>query len=240
MLNHHLLWLPFQLFFGMVAFFIVSLTIISRLEKRTVSPYGELQATPSFDDPTGYAARWVADAVQAGFILLGWARDTRGPTYNCSYALLVSADRTTFMVISVGTILRIPLQGTWLHTPSTDGRAFNTTDKQACVQIDLSRNWTNQLATEPSFGRLLQKHHEWLQTLNVHPRSFTPKREFEEFKALRTEHFRSMERAGLIRFTDASATQFYYTLPGAAKTATWNYFVGVIRGLSHGSLLRSA
>jgi len=53
-------------------------------------------------------------------------------------------------------------------------------------------------------------------------------------------HFRSMERAGLIRFTDASATQFYYTLPGAAKTATWSYLVGVIRGLSHGSLLRSA
>lgn len=49
-----------------------------------------------------------------------------------------------------------------------------------------------------------------------------------------------MERASLIRFTDASATQFYYTLPGAAKTATWSYLVGVIRGLSHGSLLRSA
>jgi hypothetical protein len=49
-----------------------------------------------------------------------------------------------------------------------------------------------------------------------------------------------MERAGLIRFTDPSATQFYYTLPGAAKTATWSYLVGVIRGLSKGVLFRSA
>jgi hypothetical protein len=240
MLNLDWLWLPFQLFFGMVAFFIVSLTIISRLEKRTVSPYGALEAAPFFGDPTGYGARWVADAVRGGFVLLGWARDTRSSTYRCSYALLVSADRTTFVVISVGTILKIPFEGTWLHTPAMDGRSFNTTDKQAGVQIDLSRNWTNQLALEPSFGQLLRKHHEWLQSLNVLPRSFTPNREFAEFKVLRSEHFRSMERAGLIRFTDASATQFYYTLPGAAKTATWSYLVGVIRGLSHGTLLRSA
>jgi hypothetical protein len=240
MLNQEWPWLPFQLFFGMVAFFAVFLTVIFRLEKRTVSPYGELESAPPFADPTGYAARWVADAVQAGFVLLGWARDTRGSIYQCSYALLVSADRTTFMVISVGTIMKIPMQGTWLHTPAMDGRSFNTTDKQAGVQIDLSGNWTNQLAVEPSFGQLLQKHCEWLQILNVFPRPFSPHREFDEFKALRAQHYRSMERAGLIRFADASATQFYYTLPGAAKTATWSDLVGVIRGLSHGSLLRSA
>jgi hypothetical protein len=235
-------WLPLWLrfFFGMVAFWVVFLTVLFRLEKRTVSPYGELESTPSSGDPTGYAARWVADAVQAGFVLLGWARDTRGSTYKCSYALLVSGDRTTFMVISVGTILNIPMQGTWLHTPAMDGRSYNTTDKQAGVQIDLSRNWTNQLALVPSFGQLLQKHREWLQGLNVLSRGFTPNREFAEFKELRDQHYRSMERAGLIRFADGSATQFYYTLPGAAKTATWSYLVGVIRGLSQGSFPRSA
>jgi hypothetical protein len=54
------------------------------------------------------------------------------------------------------------------------------------------------------------------------------------------DHYRSIGRTGLIRLTDASATQFYYTLPGAAKTATWTYLVGVIRGLSQGSFPRSA
>jgi hypothetical protein len=232
------LWLQF--FLGMVAFWVVFLTVVFRLEKRTVSPYGELEAARFFGDPTGYAARWMAEAVRAGFVFLGWARDTRGSTYSRSYALLVSADRTTFVVISVGTILKIPMQGTWLHTPAMDGRSFNTTDKQAGVQIDLSRNWTNQLALVPSFGQLLQKHREWLQSLNVLPRSFTPNREFDEFKALRAQHFRSMERAGLIRFADASATQFYYTLPGAAKTATWSYLVGLARGMSQGTFPRSA
>lgn len=235
-------WLPLwsRFFLGMVAFWVVFLTIVFRLEKRTVSPYGEIKPTPPFADPTGYAARWVADALQAGFVLLGWARDVRGSVYQCSYALLVSTDRTTFMVISVGTIMKIPMQGTWLHTPAMDGRSFNTTDKQAGVQIDLSGNWTNQLALVPRFTQLLQKHRDWLQSLNVLPRGFTPNREFAEFRSLRTEHFRSMERAGLIRFTDASATQFYYTFPGAAKTATWSYLVGVIRGLSQGAFPRSA
>jgi hypothetical protein len=233
-------WPGLKLFLGIVAFFVIFLTIVFRVEKRTVSPYGELETTPFFGDPTGYGAQWVADAVRLGFVHLGWARDTRGSPYLCSYALLVSEDRTTFAVLSVGTILNIPLNGTWLHTPAMDGRSFNTTDKQAGVQIDLSRNWRNQLALAPTFSQLLQKHQEWLKSLGVLPRGFTPGREFEEFKTLRDQHYRSMERAGLIRFIDGSATHFYYTLSGAAKTATWSYLVGLIRGLSKGSFPRSA
>jgi hypothetical protein len=196
------------LFLGVVAFFSVFLTAIFRLEKRMVSPYGELEATPYFGDPMGYGACWVADAVRTGFVFLGWARDVRGPIYRCSYALLVSAGRDTFAVICVGTVLKIPSQATWLHTPAMDGRTFNTTDKQSGVQIDLSGNWKNQPALKPSFGQLLQKHREWMQSIGVLPRLFTRDREFAEFRALRDEHYRSMERAGLIRFTDVSATHF--------------------------------
>lgn len=234
------LWLELQFLLGLIGFWAVFLTIVFRLEKRTVSPYGEMGTSPFFGDPTNYGANWVAEAVRAGFVLLGWARDSRGSVYSCSYALLVSADRTVFAVIGVGTILKIPLQATWLHTPAADGRSFNTTDKQAGVQIDLSRNWTNQLAKERTFSQLLRRHQEWLQSLGVVPRGFTPKREFEEFKALRSEHFRSMERAGLIRFTDASATQFYYTFAGATKTAIWGYLVGLARGMSQGAFPRCA
>jgi hypothetical protein len=234
------LWRGLQLLLGLMGFWAVFLTIMFRLEKRTVSPYGEMGTSPFFGDPTGYGASWVTEAVRAGFVLLGWARDSRGSVYSCSYALLVSTDRTVFAVIGVGRVLKMPLQATWLHTPATDGRSFNSTDKQSGVQIDLSRNWTNQLAMEPSFPQLLRRHQEWLQTLRVVPHPFTANREFEEFKALRSDHFRSMERAGLIRFTDASATQFYYTFAGAAKTAIWGYLVGLARGLSQGAFPRSA
>jgi hypothetical protein len=234
------LWRGLQFLLGLMVFWAVFLTIVFRLERRTVSPYGEMGTSAFFGDPTGYGAKWVAEAVREGFVLLGWARDSRGSVYSCSYALLVSADRIVFAVVGVGTILKMPLQATWLHTPAADGRSFNTTDKQSGVQIDLSRNWTNQLAMEPTFSQLLRRHREWLQTLEVVPRPFRQNREFEEFKTLRSDHFRSMERAGLIRFTDASATQFYYTFTGAAKTAIWELLVGLARGMSQGAFPRSA
>src|SRR5260370_6809185 len=124
-------WLPLWLkfFLGMVAFWVVFLTVVFRWEKRTVSPYGEIENAPPFADLTGYAARWVADAVQAGFVLLGWTRDVRGSVYQCTYALLVSADRATFMVISVGTIMKIPMQATCPHTPALAARSSIPTAK---------------------------------------------------------------------------------------------------------------
>ncbi len=232
----NILWL----LLGMVVFFSVFLTIVHRLEKRVVCPFGELEATCNFDDPTGYGIRWVNDATQSGFSFLGWARDNRSATYRLGYAMLVSPDRDIFAVISVGTMLRIPFQATWLYTPTSNGRTFCSTDSQAGVQIDVSRNWVNQLATEPAFSKLLQKHKEWLRSLGVLPRPFTRDREFSEYRALREQHFHAMERAGLIRFTDGSSNSFYFTLPGAAKTALSGYFVGLARRLSFGRFPRSA
>jgi len=230
----------FWLILGMVVFWSILLTIIFRLEKRMVWAYGELQAEPHFGDSTGYGTRWVADAVQAGFVMMGWARDLKGPTYRASYAMLFSPERDVFAVIGVGTVAVFPLQGTWLHSPAMDGRSFYSTDSQSCVQIDLSRNWSNQLAPARTFSELLQKHREWLQSLGVLPRPSTAGRELAEFRELRVQHFRSMERAGLIRFTDPSATHFYYTFSGAARTAIWGYFLGMARKLSFGKFPRTA
>ena len=234
--------MPFLLWYalGVVTFFSITLSIVFRLEKRMVWPYGELEATPYFGDPTGYGDRWVKDAVQAGFLMLGWARDIKGPTYRASYAMLVSPERDTFAVVGVGTVLNIRVQSTSLYNPTADGRTFCTTDNQTSVQIDLSGNWPSQLCPEPNFDKLLQKHREWVRDCGVLPRPFTRGREYVEFRCLREEHFRSMERVGLIRFTDPSAARFQFTLPGAAKTATWGYFVGMARKLSLGRFPRTA
>jgi hypothetical protein len=90
------------------------------------------------------------------------------------------------------------------------------------------------------FAELLGKHREWLGTCGFVPRTLTAGRELVEFRTLREQHYRSMEHAGLIRFTDSSASHFYYTLPGAARTALLGYFLGVARGLSQGRFPRSA
>ena len=227
-------------FFGMVAFFLISLTVIHRIEKRMVWPYGELQMQPHFPDSTGYTAAWVANAVASGFTLLGWMRDMKGEKYRISYAILVSPDRSTLAVIGAGHIISLPIQGTWLHTPSSDGRSFYSTDKQAGVQLDVSQHWTNQLVFASSFAELWQRHQAWTQGLRVLPRGLSAGRELEEFRAVREEHYRTMERAGLIQYTDASATSFRFTLYGAARTAGWSYLLGLVRAITRGAFPKTA
>jgi hypothetical protein len=76
--------------------------------------------------------------------------------------------------------------------------------------------------------------------MQVIPRTFTEGRELEEFRAIRREHYGSMARAGLIQFTDPSAVKFQFTLLGAARTASFGYFVGISRGLTSGRFPRNA
>jgi hypothetical protein len=230
-----------QLFLGMMAFFLVTLTIIFRFEKRMVWPYSDPQPQPSFVPPkSGYAELWAAKAISSGFRLLGWSGDLKGANYRVIYAMLVSPDRSTFAVIGAGNILNMKLACTWLHTPSADGRSFFTTDNQTGVQIDLSGHWTNHLRREPSFDRLWGCHQEWLREMGVIPRGFTEGREFTEFRELRKDHFHRMANAGLIHYTDSSAEKFQFTLFGAAKTASWGYFLGLSRALTAGRFPKNA
>ena len=97
-----MLWL----WLGLISFFSVFLTIVFRYEKRMLWPFGGLENAPFFGDPTGYGYRWVNDAVRTGFLLLGGARDLKGPTYRASYAMLVSLERNTF-VVGVGSVLNL-------------------------------------------------------------------------------------------------------------------------------------
>jgi len=205
-----------------------------------VWPYGSLGAAPSYDDPSGYGIRWVNEAVERGFTLLGWAPDVKGAMYKVNYAMLVSKERDVFAVIGVGAMLQMRLAATWLHTPTSDGRSFYSTDKQVGVQIDLTKNWTNQLVPGDSFGQLLESHREWVRASGVVPRGLTRGREVEEFRAMREAHYRTMERAGLIGYTDGTASYFKFTLSGAAKTAIWSYFLGMSRQLTTGRFPRNA
>jgi hypothetical protein len=224
---------------GMMLFFSVFLTIIFRLEKKMIWPYGELGAVPPFGDATGYGQTWVTSAMDHRFKFLGWAPDVKGPTYQVSYAMLVSPERDTFAIVGVGTVMKIPLHGTWLHTPAVDGRSYFSTDNPAGLQLDMSGDWRCQFAPCESFGNLLKKHREWLSLLNVTPRSFSDGNEMAEFRALREQHFRSMERAGLISFTDGAATHFHFTMMGAARTAIWSYFSGMMRRVTMGRFPRT-
>ena len=194
---------------------------------------------PFFGDPTGYGGLTVEEAQRAGFSLLGWARDLKGPLYKASYAMLISPDRSVFVVVGIGKVGHITLQATTLFTFASDGRAFYTTNNQAAVQLDLSRNWTSQLCLESSFDELLLQHRNWFQTTGMMACPFTSGGEYAEFRTFREAHFRAMESAGLIRYMDPSAERFQFTLSGAAKTAITGYFLGMVRSVSRGRVPRS-
>lgn len=222
---------------GLIVFFLVFLTVIHRVEKRAIWPFGELQQQPDSQwiDVGGYTRRWVADALRTGFVQLGWAAHFPGGLLQVTYALLVSPDRSTLAVIGSGTAGKMPVQCTWLHSPVTDGRSFYTTDRQSGVQLDLSRNWTNQLIFTSSFGDLWQRHQSWLQAKGIPPRTFPAGRELAQLRSVREDHFRSMSQAGLIAYTDPSGQMFQFTLSGAAKTASLSYLLGMMRRVTRGA-----
>ena len=223
----------------MLLFWSVLLTVIFRVEKRMVWPYGELEREPQFGDSSGYRDARIKEATDDGFVLLGWSRDVKGPTYRVSYGVLVSPERDLLAMIGAGTLAKIPVQATWLYTPTQDGRCFYSTDKQSGVLIDLSRGWITQLAPEKTFPTLLSRHREWIQQCGVVPRTLTRGKELDEFRALREEHYRSMERAGLIQYIDPGLTRFRFTLWGAAKTAISGYFLGMARQVTQGRFPRT-
>jgi hypothetical protein len=74
----------------------------------------------------------------------------------------------------------------------------------------------------------------------VLPRGLGRGREFQEYRDLRIAHFRELERAGLIRYTDVSCTHFYFTWWGATRTALTGYFIGLARGMTMGRFPRTA
>lgn len=219
--------------------FVLLLPILTyRFEKHMVWHWGEPEAQPhSRHQYTDYS---VAAATQADFLFLGWARDLRGGVYQVNHALLVSPDRTTIAVITAGQLL-IPIAGTCLYTPTSDGRLFYTTDSQYFVQIDVSRNWTSQIALGSSFGGLWKRHQVWLEEMAVLPRPFGRSgHELEDFRALRAEHYRLMANAGLISYIDASASRWQFTLYGAIRTAIRSLVVGLMRRFTLGRFPRTA
>ncbi len=225
---------------AILGFFFVLQAVVARLEKRMVWPYGSPEAHPQFLDASGYGARWVGDALKAGFSFLGWSPDLKGARYQVSYAFSAAPERDCFAIIGVGTILSMPLRGTWIFTRATDGRVFYTTDNQSCVEIDVSRRWRSQLVRASTFPELLQRHRDLLRDFSVTAQPFGAGREAEEFRSLREERYQLMSRQGLIAFTDGSATHWRYTFWGAVKLAALNYSIGLLRAITYGRIPRSA
>jgi hypothetical protein len=216
------------------------LVVVALLERRMVWPYGDPQSQPHVVDTSGYAARWVDEAIGVGCVHFGWSADLKGPQYQVSYGLMVSPSRDCFIIVGCGKIISMDLRGTWIYTATTDGAVYCTTDNQSCVEVDASRRWLSQLVTTNTFERLLQSHRDLLQDRGASACEFAPGREIEEFRELRRQHYQSMARMGLIAYVDASETRWRYTFYGALKCVFLNLSIGLLRAITFSRLPRCA
>src|SRR5208283_2561607 len=196
----------------MPVFFIALIAVTGRLEKRLVWQYGDLGTQPPYPDVAGYAGQWTNQALQSGFILLGWAPDPRMPNYRQNYALLVSPERDCFVVVCSGNIFTLKSQSVTIYTPTQDGKIYYTTANQNGAQIDLLGHWMGQLTVVNTFQALLQHHRDLLRDKRAMVQAFYEGREAEGFKKLRVERYETMARRGLITFMDGMESCWHFTL----------------------------
>ncbi len=220
------------------AVFIVSITVTGRLEKRLVWQYGDLGTQPPYPDVSGYAEQWMHQALQCGFVLLGWAPDPRMPNYRQNYALMVSPERDCLMVVCSGNIFTLKSQSVTIYTSTQNSKVYYTTANQNGVQIDLLGHWMGQLTAVNTFPALLRNHRNLLRDRGAMVQLFGEGREVEEFKRLRVERYETMARRGLITFMDGLETSWHFTLWGALRYAVLNYTIGMARGITHGRVFR--
>ncbi|GMV90559.1 MAG: hypothetical protein AMXMBFR82_03370 [Candidatus Hydrogenedentota bacterium] len=219
---------------------VLGIAVVGRLEKRLVWPYGPMQERPPYPDASGYSIRWVREALQLGFVFLGWAPDAKGEKYKLTYGLLVSPERDCFVIVGVGTIMGISMRGTWIYSVDRDGRAIYTTDNQSAIEVDVTRLWKSRLVRAKSFTDLLQRHREMLRFSGFDAYRFTPGQEIAEFHRARQAHYEYLAKRGLIAYTDDTATCWQYTMWGALKFAALNYTIGMVRAVTFGRVLRLA
>lgn len=232
--------MPWLFLAAAVVLLFTVLTLVGRIEKRMVWPYGPPEPAPQVNDVRGYREKWVNDAARADFEFHGWCSDLKGKHYPITYGMLTSPERDCLAIIGAGTLMGIPLKGTWIYSRSADARMFYTTDNQAAVEVDIARQWQCQLAPVRSFERLLQRHRDCLRERGFPVKPFSAGRELDEFKRLREEHFQMMARDGAIAFVDESCTLFRYTWWGAFRLMTRNYMIGLVRAVTLGRVPRVA
>ena len=218
--------------------FITLITVTGRLERRLVWQYGDLGTQPPYPDVAGYAEQWTNQALQCGFILLGWAPDPRMPNYRQNYALLVSPERDCLVVVCSGNIFKLKSQSVTIHTPTQNGKVYYTTANQNGAQIDLLGHWMGQLTVVNTFPALLRNHRDLLRDRGAMVQLFGEGHEVEEFKRLRVERYETMARRGLITFMDGMETCWHYTLRGALRHAVLNYTIGMVRAMTRGRVFR--
>lgn len=217
---------------------LVFITLVARLERRMVWPYGELVPYPQFPGDSPYGPQRVAEAQAAGFSFHGWAPDIKGPRYQVSYALLISPERDCLVLVGAGKMQAITVECTWIYTRTADRRMYYSTDSDSGSEFDLARRWRGQWVPAVTFRELLVRHRVLIQDSGATVAPFTAGQEIAEFRRAREERFQEMADRKMIVFTDPSAGRWHYTLWAALRLSAQSLSISLLRNLTGGKLPR--
>lgn len=199
--------------------------LVTMLERRRVWPYTPPHAQIIITDPGAYARATVRDAVESGFVFLGWCQDALGGLRSCAYAILVSHDSHTLMVVGVGAVAHRPVRCTWLYSLSADHREGRiTVDQPTGIEVDLLSRWKYRRVLSRGFRSTYRAHLDWVaRSMFGLPMTFPAGEELLTLEQLRRDRFNNMADAGFIRFIDQDRQTWKYTPIGAARVTLANY-----------------
>ena len=207
---------------GIVCAFVVLLFLVALVETMPLSPFGgdALAVDPAQVPP--YLNAMNVAAGRHGFVYGGTFRHVKGGTYQVLATFWFSPDRRTVLQVTGGTMARMPSRTSVMTSDTTDGRLIVTRDEVGMT--DLSGIADVEAVVHADFEELWSTHAARLRALGDQVRPFEQAAPREaELEADRRRATAMVER-GVARWTDASRAAYRYTLRGALRISTTQFF----------------
>lgn len=215
MLNQMPEWLTTLILIGGVFTLIHLPTVLAaRFEKRMVWPYEPLGETPDQPAAHPYTSIRIAELRRAGFQPLGAFRHGGGGMYRIRYYALLSPEGDVLAITGAGTIASIPVMGTYLITPLSDGRRLITIDSQSISEIDLTGLTDEGLVAGADLGKLLERHRGRMDATASEPTYYSEDALADHFE-YRASKFELLAAKGYAVYLDPEQNRWRYSLKGA-------------------------
>lgn len=209
------LLIPIVLFFGIIGFFFILIVTVCLWEKRPIQPY-YIPIDGEEYTPSDLAAEANNDAFKAGYINGGLFHCGKAKMYRIRCDFWISPDYLTFVVVSSGTVAKIPANGISFYSWAEEGKILCTTNEigeQDISGVEEQITWPNL-----KFRELAQKHNKRLEETLVNPFSAdSPLTNFFEIRRIKANAYVSRKFGYFIddeemvwRFSFKGALVFYF------------------------------
>jgi hypothetical protein len=219
-------WLLLALLALVLGFFLLLFTV-ALVEKLPLASFGG-EAVPV--DPgqfPPYLNAMNEAAARHGFAYGGTFRHVKGGTYRVLASFWFSPDRRTVLQVTAGTIAKMSSRTSVMTSVDPDGRLLVTRDEMTVT--DLSGIADVAFVINADFAELWSAHSARLHQQGDRVRAFEQATPREAHLDADLQRVTVMVNHGLARWTDRSQTVFRYTLAGAVRIVTTQFFGQLVK-----------